>query len=145
LLAFDVVAGQLAQAELVGVVAHALEAQFAAQLLKVEVVALGQRLGHVHAEAGQLHRRVARDQALRERGHGHGELDGGAGLGARRERQLLVDHGQDAAVGGIDDHGGAVHVAQASIAAWRTTGSSPAVTSPAKMSPLAKELAVKRS
>jgi len=33
----------------------------------------------------------------------------------------------------------------ASRAAWRTTGSSPAVTSPAKMSPLAKELAVKRS
>ena len=92
--------------------AHALKAQLAAQLLKVEVVALGQRLGHVHAEAGQLHRRVAGDQALRERGQGDGELDGGAGLGARRERQLLVDHGQNAAVGGIDDHGGAVHVAQ---------------------------------
>ena len=53
LLAGDVVAGQLAQAELVGVVAHALKAQFAAQFFKVKVVALGQRLGHVHAEAGQ--------------------------------------------------------------------------------------------
>ena len=112
LFAFDVVAGQLAQAELVGVVADALKAQFAAQLLEVEVVALGQRLGHVHAEAGQLHRGVAGDQALRERGHGDGELDGGAGLGARRKSQLLVDHGQNAAVGGVDDHGGAVHVAQ---------------------------------
>ena len=106
------VAGQLAKAELVGVVADALKAQFPAQFLKVEIVALGQRLGHVHAEAGKLHRRIAGDQALGERGQGHGELDGRAGFGARREGQLLVDHGQDAAVGGIDDHGGAVHVAQ---------------------------------
>ncbi len=68
LLAGDVVAGQLAQAELGGVVANALKAKLAAQLLKVEVVALGQRLGHVHAEAGKLHRRVAGDQAFRERG-----------------------------------------------------------------------------
>ena len=112
LLARDVVAGQLAEAELRGVVANAVEAEFAAQFLKVEVVAMGQCLGHVHAEAGQLHRGVAGDQALRERRQGHGKLDGGAGLGARRERQLLVDHGQDAPVGGVDDHGGAVHVAQ---------------------------------
>ena len=112
LLAGNVVAGQLAEAELVGVVADALEAEFPAQLFKVEVVALGQRLGHVHAEAGQLDRGVAGDQALRERGHGDGDLDGGAGLGAGREGQLLVDHGQDAAIGGVDDHGGAVHVAQ---------------------------------
>ena len=61
---------------------------------------------------GKLHRGVARDQALRERGHGDGELDGGAGLGAGRKGQLLVDHGQNAAVGGVDDHGRAVHVAQ---------------------------------
>ncbi len=33
----------------------------------------------------------------------------------------------------------------ASMAAWRTTGSSPPAISPAKMSPLAKELALKRS
>ena len=112
LLAVNVVAGQLAQAELRGVVADAIKAQFAAQFFEVEVVALGQRLGHVHAEAGQLDRRVARDQALGERGQGNGELDGGAGLGARRKRQLLVDHGQNAAVRGIDDHGGAVHIAQ---------------------------------
>ena len=61
---------------------------------------------------GKLDHGVARDQALRQGGHGHGELDGGAGLGAGREGQLLVDHGQDAAVGGIDHHRGAVHVAE---------------------------------
>ena len=82
MLAGNVVAGQLAQAELRSVVAHTLEAQFAAQFLKVEVVALGQRLGHIHAEASQLHRRIARDNAFRESGKGHGKLDGGAGLRA---------------------------------------------------------------
>ncbi len=92
--------------------ANALKTKLAAQLLKVKVVALGKRLGHVHAETGELHRCVARNQSLRERRQGHRELDGGAGLGAGRERQLLVDHGQNAPVGGIDDHGGAVHVAQ---------------------------------
>ena len=112
LLTFDVVAGQLAEAELVGVVADAVKAEFAAELLEVEVVALGQGLGHVHAEAGELDRGVAGDEALRERGQGDGELDGGAGLGAGRKGQLLVDHGQNAAVGGVDDDGGAVHVAE---------------------------------
>ena len=91
---------------------NALKAEFAAHFFKVEIVAFGQRLGHVHAKAGKLHRGIAGDKALRERGEGHGELDGRAGFRARRERQLLVDHGQDSAVGGIDDHGGAVHVAE---------------------------------
>ena len=111
LFAFNVVAGQLAQAELGGVVADALKAQLPAQLLEIEVIAFGQRLGHVHAETGQLDRGVARNQALGERGHGDGNLDGGAGLSARRKGQFLIDHGQDAPVGGVDDHGGAVHVA----------------------------------
>ncbi len=106
------ITSQLAQAELRGVVAHALKAQFAAQLFKVKVVAVGQRLGHVHAEAGELHHGVARDQPLRQRGQGHGQLDGGAGLGAGRKRQLLVDHGQNAAIRWVDDHGRAVHVAE---------------------------------
>ena len=53
LLALNVVAGQFAEAELVGVVANALKAELAAQFFKVEIVALGQRLGHVHAEARQ--------------------------------------------------------------------------------------------
>ena len=112
LFAVDVVAGQLAEAELVGVVADAVKAEFAAKLLEVEVVALGEGLGHVHTEAVELDGCVACDEAFRESGHGNGELDGGAGLCARRESQLLIDHGEDAAVGGIDDDGGAVHVAQ---------------------------------
>ena len=111
LLAFNVVAGQLAQAKLVGIVAYALKAQFAAEFLKVEVVAVGQRFGHVHAEAGQLHRRVAGDQPLRKSSQGHRKLDGGAGLGARGKCKPLIDHGQNAPVGGVDHHRGAVHVA----------------------------------
>ena len=112
MFAVNVVSGQFAQAELGGIVAHAIKPQFPAQFLKVKIVALGQRLGHVHAEASQLHRRVARDQPFRKRGHGNGELDGGAGFSARRKRQLLIDHGQDAPVGRVDYHGGAVHIAQ---------------------------------
>ena len=145
LLALDVVAGQLAEAELVGVVADALKAEFAAQLFKVEVVALGQRLGHVHAEAGELDRGVARDQALRERGQGDGELDGGAGLGAGRERQFLIDHGQDAAVGGVDDHGGAVHVAERVDGGLADDGVFAGGDVAGEHVGMAKELAVKRS
>jgi hypothetical protein len=64
LLAFNVIPGQLAQAELRGIVSHALKAQFPAQFFKIKVVALGQRLGHVHAESGQLHHGVSPDQTL---------------------------------------------------------------------------------
>ena len=112
LFALDLVAGEFAKAELGGVVADAVKAEFAAQFFEVEVVALGQRLGHVHAESGELDRGVAGDETFRERGQGDGELDGGAGLGAWGEGQLLVDHGKDASVGGVDDHGGAVHIAE---------------------------------
>ena len=52
------------------------------------------------------------DEALFEGGEGDGELDGGAGLGAGGEGELLVDHGEDAAAGGVDGEGGAVHVAE---------------------------------
>ena len=64
MLAGNVIAGEFAEAELRGVVADAIEAEFAAELLEVEVVALGQRLGHVHSEAGKLDRGVACDEAL---------------------------------------------------------------------------------
>jgi hypothetical protein len=147
LLAGNVVAGQFTQAELGGVVAHALKAQFAAQFFKIEVVAVGQRLGHVHAKTGQLHRRVAGDKAFRKRGQRHSELDRRARLGARRERQLLVDHGQDAAIGRIDDHGGAVHIAEGvdgGLAHHRVLAG--CVTSPSRRYRReANELAVKRS
>ena len=47
LLAGDVVAGQLAQPKLVGIVADALKAERAAQRFKVEIVGVSQRLGQV--------------------------------------------------------------------------------------------------
>ncbi len=112
LLARDVIACQLTEAELCRVVPNAVEAEFPAKFFEVEVVAMGQCLSHVHAKASQLHRRVASDQAFRERREGHGKLNGGAWLCTRREGQFLVDHGQDAPVCGVDDHGSAVHVAQ---------------------------------
>ncbi len=112
LLAIDVIAGQLAQPELRGIVANAFETKLAAQFFKVEVVALGQRVRHVHAESGQLHRRVARHQPFAQRRQRHRKLDRRARLRARRERQLLVHHGQDAPARGINHHGGPVHVAQ---------------------------------
>ena len=72
----------------------------------------GQGVGHVHAEAVEPDHGVAGDQALGECGHGDGDLDGGTRLRAGRESQLLVDHGEDAAVRGVDDDSGAVHVAE---------------------------------
>ena len=62
--------------------------------------------------AGELDWSVARNKAFAKRGQCDGKLDGRAGFCARRKRQLLVDHGQNASVGGIDHDGGAVHVAQ---------------------------------
>src|SRR4051812_7004311 len=59
-----------------------------------------------------MDRRVAGDQAFMQRGKGDGELDGRAGLGTGREGQILIDHGEDAAVGWIDDNGGAVHAVE---------------------------------
>ena len=112
LFALDAIPGQLAQAELRGIVAHAIEAQFSAQLLEVEVVALCQRLGHIHAEPRQLYHGVPGNQSLGKCGQGYGQLDGRTGLGPRRQCQLLVHHSQDAAVRRVDDHRRAVHVAE---------------------------------
>src|ERR1700739_185916 len=52
LLALDVVPSQFAQTELRGVVANALKSKFAAEFFKIEVVALGDGIRHVHAEPG---------------------------------------------------------------------------------------------
>jgi len=90
---------------------HPVKAQFPSQLFEIQVVALGQRVGHVHAEARQLHHRVPRHQSLRQRRHGHGDLDRRARLSARRERKLLVHHRQDPPVRRVNDHGRPVHVA----------------------------------
>ena len=53
--------------------------------------------------------RVTRPSECRQR---YGKLDGGAGFGSRRKRQLLVHHRENASVRRIDHDGGAVHVAQ---------------------------------
>ena len=98
-----------------------------------------------HAEARQLHRRVARDQTFRKRGQGYGKLivEQGSAPGESASFWLTMAR--------IRPFAGSMTTAvpfmspRASIAAWRTTGSSPAVTSPAPISPCANELAVKRS
>ena len=55
---------KFAQAELRGIVVHALEAEFAAELFEIKVVALRQCIRHVHAETSEMYRRVARDEAF---------------------------------------------------------------------------------
>jgi hypothetical protein len=64
LLALNVVTGQLAQPELPCVVPYPLKAQLAPQLLKIKIVAVRNRLRHIHAEAGKFHHRVARYDAF---------------------------------------------------------------------------------
>ena len=76
---------QLAQAELVRVVAHLLEAKTAAQRFKVLIIGVRQRLVHVDLPAAQIHRRVLGHNAFAQGGQGNGNLDRGAGL-ARRWR-----------------------------------------------------------
>ena len=113
LFAGDVVAGQLAQAELVGVVLHALEAHLAAQRLKVGIDGVRQRRGQGEGVvAAQVDRRIARDQTFVERSQGNGEFDGRAWLGPAGERELLVHHREDSPVGGIDRQRRTVQIAQ---------------------------------
>ena len=52
------------------------------------------------------------DQVFAQSGQSDRKLDGRAGLRAARKRQFLVDHGQNAAAGGLDSEHGAIHVAQ---------------------------------
>src|SRR5262249_28009116 len=109
----NVVSGKLAQAKLVGVFADLGKAEAAAHGLKVGVVGAGQGFGEVHLRApAETDFFFAGNDLLAQRGQGHRNLDGGAGLRAFAQRQLLVDHGEDAAVRGVDGDHGAVHVAQ---------------------------------
>ncbi len=73
---------------------------------------MGDGFGEVHAEAAKVDRRIAGHQSFRQCGEADAELDGGARFRARRERQVLIHHGQDASIGRIDDYGGAVHIAE---------------------------------
>ena len=72
-----------------------------------------QRFGQIQVEvAAKVHWRVFGDDAFLERGEGDGNLDGGARLGAARERQLLVHHRQNPAIARVNGDYGAIHVAQ---------------------------------
>ena len=93
--------------------ADAVESKAAAEGFEVGVVGVGQSLGEVEViTAAEVHRSVFVDDAFVEGGEGNGELNSGAGLGAAGERELLVDHGENAAIGRIDGDDGAVHVAE---------------------------------
>ena len=95
-----------------GVVAHLLEAEAAAERFEVLIVRVRQRLVHVDLPAAQIDRRVLGHDAFAQGRKGHRNFDRGAGLRAAGKSQLLVDHGQDAAVAGIDGNHRAIHVAQ---------------------------------
>jgi hypothetical protein len=85
----------------------------AAEGLEIEIVGVGQRLGEGQVvAAAEIDRSVLGDDAFLKRGEGDGNLDGGAGLGAAAQGQLLVDHGENAAVAGVDRDDGAVHIAE---------------------------------
>ena len=97
----------------IGVVAHPLEAQTAAKGLKIKVVRLGQSLGHVHViVTAQIHRGVLGDDPLLQGRQRDRNLDRRTRLSATREGQLLIDHGQNAAIARVDGYGRAVHIAQ---------------------------------
>ena len=113
LLTGNVPASQFAQAEGVRVVAHPLEAEATAKCLKIKVVGLGQGLGHVHAVvAAQIYRGVLGDDALLQGSQRDRHLNGRTRLGAAGESKLLIHHGQDAAIAGVDGYDSAIHVAQ---------------------------------
>ena len=72
-----------------------------------------QRFGEIHAAAAsQRNFSLLIDDAFAQRRQCHRELDRRARLRAARQRQLLVDHGQNASAGRFDRHHGAVHVAE---------------------------------
>ena len=52
------------------------------------------------------------DQAFAHCGQRNRKLNGRAGLRAARERELLIDHGENAAAGRFDRDHGAIHVAE---------------------------------
>src|SRR6185312_13680190 len=77
------------------------------------VVGVGQGLSEVHLiMLAQIDFFFTGNHVFTEAGQRHGNLDGGAGLRASAERQLLVDHGENASVSGINGDDSAVHVAQ---------------------------------
>src|SRR5262249_37297990 len=80
-LAFDVVAGQLAQSKEVGVVLYLLESEPASQRFEVCIVRVSERLSERHARApSDLDRRVTRNHSFAQGRESYCQLDGGAWL-----------------------------------------------------------------
>src|SRR5271166_62050 len=85
LFARNVVAGKFSQAELVGIVAYALEAEIAAEGFKIKIVRVGERLSQIEmVGTAEVDRRVLGNDSFGERGQGHRDLDRRARLGAAR-------------------------------------------------------------
>ena len=93
--------------------ANTLEAETTAKGLKIKVVGVRQSLGHVHVvAAAQVYRGVLGDDPLFQGSQRNRDLNGRTRLGAAGKGKLLIDHGQDAAIAGVDGYHGAIHVAQ---------------------------------
>ena len=93
--------------------AHAIETELAAQGFEVKIVGVRKSLGHIHViVAAQGDLRILGDDPFLECRQRDRDFDRGTGLGAARKRQFLVDHGQDAAIAGIDRNDRPIHVAE---------------------------------
>ena len=113
MLTRNVPSGQLAQSELVRVVAYLFKSQTPAYGLEIGVVRVRQSFGQVDfPAAAKRDGSLLLDDVLVQRGQSDGNFEGRARLRALRERQLLVDHRQDAAALRIDGDDRAVHVPQ---------------------------------
>src|ERR1019366_4108800 len=103
LLAGDLEAGFLAEAEHFRVVVNAVEAEPGAEDIEVLVVGAGQRLSEsVAGVAAGKDGGVLADQAFGERGERGDQLDGGTGNKPRFQSQLLVDDGEDSSRRRVD-------------------------------------------
>ncbi len=147
-LARNVIPRQLTQAELVRIVLHALKAHRAPQHLEVQINRPAPAHGsdppnNVHPNSPGV---SAFTRPSFSADSATATLIVEQGSAPAPQRQFLVHHGQDAPVRRIDGKHRPVHIAQASTAAARTTGSSPALTSFAvKAFTSVKLLAVNRS
>src|SRR5438270_11152764 len=112
MLALDAVTGKLAEPELVRIKTDFGKAETASDGLKISVVGVRQRLrkSHVCASA-ERDGFLTGNNFFTEAGQRYGDLDSRAGLRAFTQRQLLVDHGENASAGGINCDDSTVHIA----------------------------------
>ena len=112
-LAGNVPSGLFSEAEPAREVLNPLEAELLARLGKEGVVGKRHRLGQGNGCAPRdPDFRLQADHAVFEGGQRDGEFEGGARLETLGKGNLLVDGGQDASPGRVDDHDGAVPPAE---------------------------------